>query len=244
MTVLVAVAIGCRDPTAGPGWLSGTRPPLPTYRAVRASEPISIDGRLDEPAWVRAQRVELVGTLTGRRPQYRTEARLLWDETALYVAFTCEDDLVWARPGRADDDPIYEDEVVELFLDPSGSGRGYVELEVSPANVRFDARFAGWREDLAGARTWSSGAKTAVQVDGELTRGDEPARAARGWTVEIALPWKSLGLAPTGGERWRVNLYRLETHNRRRVVEGSGFSPPLRGDFHALDRFGWLELQR
>ncbi len=208
------------------------------------SEPIAIDGRLDEPGWSRAQRAELVETLTGRPPRYRTEARLLWDERALYVGFACEDDEVWARPGRVDDDPIYEDEVVEIFLDPSGVGRGYAEIEVSPDGVRFDARFESWRKDLDSARRWSSGARTAVRVDGAVTHADEPPAPARGWTVEIALPWAALGLQPKAGERWRMNLYRLENHNRRHVVEGSGFSPPLRGDFHALDRFGWLELSR
>ena len=244
LAVLGAALVGCRDPTAGPGWLSGSRPPPPSYRAVRASQPIAVDGSLDEAAWTNAQRVELVETLTGRSPRYRTEARLLWDDRALYVGFICEDDEVWVRPGRRDDDPIYEDEVVELFLDPSGSGRGYIEIEVSPVNVRFDARFASWRSDLETARTWSSGARTAVRVDGTITVGDAAPGLARGWTVEIALPWAALGLQPMGGERWRMNLYRIETHNRRHVVEGSGFSPPLRGDFHALDRFGWLELQR
>jgi hypothetical protein len=45
---------------------------------------------------------------------------------------------------------------------------------------------------------------------------------------------------PRPGSRWRANLYRLETHNRAGAVEGQAFSPPYRGDFHALDRFGWL----
>jgi Carbohydrate family 9 binding domain-like len=240
---LAVLGTGCRDPTAGPGWLSGTRPPLPTYRAGRAHGPIAIDGRLDEPAWASAPPVDLVETLTGRRPRYRTRARVLWDDEALYVAFECADDEVWVRPGRKDDDPIYEDEVVEVFLDPGGAGRDYVELEVSPANVRFDARFASRRSDLAAARAFSSGARTAVAVDGQITVGDAPPARARGWTVELALPWTALGLRPRGGDRWRMNLYRLETHNRRGIVEGSGFSPPLRGDFHALERFGWIELE-
>jgi hypothetical protein len=38
-----------------------------------------------------------------------------------------------------------------------------------------------------------------------------------------------------------MNLYRLETRGRG-APQGSAFSPPLRGDFHAVDRFGWLEL--
>lgn len=203
---------------------------------------MTVDGLLDERAWAGAQRVALVDSLTGETPRYGTEARLLWDEASLYVGFDCEDDEVWARAGRRDDDAIYEDEVVEIFLDPSGSGNGYLELEVSPANVRFDARFASWRADLAAARRWSSGARTAVHVDGALTTGDEPPAAARGWHVEVALPWDALGLRPAPGSRWRMNLYRIENRNRRRVVEGSAFSAPLRADFHALDRFGWLEL--
>jgi hypothetical protein len=203
-----------------------------------------VDGRLDEPVWARAERVEFFETLSGRPARYRTEAQILWDGDALYVGFSCQDDEVWTRPGRKDDDAIYEDEVVELFLDPSGGGRDYIEIEVSPTNVRFDARFASWRSDLPAARAFSSGVRTAVEVDGAVTVGGATPVPARGWTVELALPWAAVARHPQGGERWRVNLYRLETHNRQRVVQGSGFSPPLRGDFHALDRFGWLELAR
>ncbi|HEX9291586.1 MAG TPA: carbohydrate-binding family 9-like protein, partial [Anaeromyxobacteraceae bacterium] len=242
LAAALAAAAACRDPTAGPGWLSGTRPPLPTYRAKRARGPITVDGRLDEQAWAGAPRVELVETLTGRAPRYATRARLLWDDEALYVAFECRDDEVWVRPGRKDDDAIWEDEVVEVFLDPGGAGHDYVEVEVSPANVRFDARFARPRSDLAAARAFSSGARTAVAVDGALSVGGGAPAPARGWTVELAVPWRTLGVDARVGRRWRMNLYRLETHNRAGVVEGSGFSPPLRGDFHALDRFGWLEL--
>ncbi len=254
LAVLAAVLLGaCRDPTAGPGQLSGSRPPLPTYRAVRAGGPITVDGRLDEPSWARAERAQLVDALSGRPARYGTEVRVLWDGDALYGGFSCQDDEVWVSPGRKDDDAIYEDEVVELFLDPSGAGRDYLEIEVSPANVRFDARFPSRRSDLTAARAWSSGVRTAVEADGALTvgsgspvdeKGTVEAMPARGWTVELALPWTALGLHPQGGEYWRMNLYRLETHNRQRVVEGSGFSPPLRGDFHTLDRFGWLELVR
>jgi len=242
LAAALAAAPACRDPTAGPGWLSGTRPPLPTYRARRARGPIAVDGRLDEQAWAGAPRVDLVETLAGRAPRYATRARLLWDDEALYVAFECRDDEVWVRPGRKDDDAIWEDEVVEVFLDPGGAGHDYVELEVSPANVRFDARFTSHRSDLAAARAFSSGARTAVGVDGALTIGGGAPAPARGWTVELAVPWAALGVDARAGRRWRMNLYRLETHNRAGVVEGSGFSPPLRGDFHALDRFGWLEL--
>ncbi len=230
-----ALAAGCRDPAAGPGKLSGVDH-LPLYRVARAAGPIEIDGRLDEPAWEAALQMPLVGSLTGAPPRHPTVARVLRDERHLYLAFDCRDDQVFVRSGRQHDDPIYEDEVVEVFLDPAGTGRDYVEIEVSPAGVTFDARFESWRSDLGRARAWESGAVAAAWID----RG--PA-VDRGWTVELRLPTDALrGAAPPPGpgSRWRANLYRLETHNRAGAVEGQAFSPPYRGDFHALDRFGWL----
>lgn len=232
---LAVFLAACSDPSAGPAKLSGWEN-VPSYRAARATGPVTIDGRLDEPAWRDAFEAPLVSSMTGGRVRYATVARLLWDDRNLYVAFECEDDEVFSRPGRKDDDPIYEDEVVELFVDPAGARRDYAEIEVSPANVVFDARFATWRSDLAVARAWTSGARTAVEVH----RGRE---GDRGWTVEMAVPLEALrGAArpPRPGDRWRMNLFRLETHNRAGVAEGQAFSPPLRGDFHALDRFGWL----
>jgi hypothetical protein len=231
---LAVLLVACSDPTAGPAKLSGHG--VPTYRAPRASGPIAVDGRLDEPAWRSAPEAELFNSLTGGPLHYPTTARILWDRENLYVGFTCRDDEAWSRPGRRDGDAIYEDEVVEVFVDPAATGQDYAEIEVSPANVRFDARFRSWRSDLAEAVKWQSGARTAVRVE-HGPDGD------RGWTVEMAIPLDALrGRAPfpRPGDRWRLNLYRLESHNRAGWQEGGAFSPPLRGDFHALDRFGWL----
>ena len=232
---LAVLLASCSDPSAGPAKLSGWQN-VPSYRAARASGPILVDGRLDEPAWRNAFEAPLVSSMNGGRVRYPTVARLLWDERNLYVAFDCEDDEVLARPGQKDDDPIYEDEVVEIFVDPAGARRDYAEIEVSPGNVLFDARFATWRSDLATARAWASGARTAVEV-----RRGPPGHP--GWTAEMAVPLEALRGAtrpPRPGDRWRMNLFRLETSNRAGVAEGQAFSPPLRGDFHALDRFGWL----
>ncbi len=222
----LAAVLSCADPEAGPAKLSG-RSYLPVYRAPRAASPVAVDGRLDEPAWRDAPEAPLLDAISGRDPRYPTTARLLWDAATLYVAVECRDDEPWSRPGRRPDDPIYEDEVVEVFLDPGGRGADYAEIEVSPANVRLDARFRSRRGDLAEALAWSSGAESAVRI--------EPGR----WTVEMAVPLGSLRL-PRPGERWRLNVYRLESRNRRGAAEGSALSPPYRPDFHAPERFGWL----
>ncbi len=235
LLVLALGAAACRDRSAGPGRLSGAHE-LASYRVLRARQGIVVDGSLDDPDWEHAFRLPLVDSLSGAPPAQPTVARLLWDDQFLYVAFEATDDEVFARPGRRQDDAIWEDEVVELFVDPTGTGRGYAEIDVSPANVRFDARFDHWRSDLAAARAWDSRAVTAARVD-RGPRGD------LGFIVEMAVPLETLrGAAPPprAGDRWRANLYRIETHNRAGIAEGQAFSPPLRGDFHALDRFGWL----
>ena len=230
-----ALLAGCRDPQAGPGKLSGADR-LPLYRVARAEGPIEIDGRPDEAAWNAALQMPLVDSLGGQPPRLPTVARVLRDERHLFVAFDCRDDQVFVRPGRQHDDPIWEDEVVEVFLDPAGAGRDYVEIEVSPAGVTFDARFERRRSDLDRARAWESGVVAAARID----RGPS---GDRGWTAELRLPIEAVrGAAPPprSGSRWRANLFRMETHNRAGMVEGQAFSPPYRGDFHALDRFGWL----
>ena len=47
---------------------------------------------------------------------------------------------------------------------------------------------------------------------------------------------------PAVGDRWKFNLYRLR-QGPGQPNEGQAFSPPMRGDFHALDRFATLRFE-
>ena len=206
------------------------------YHVHRAAAPISIDGALLESAWDRADRSgPFVRSLDGKAAAAATEARLLWDDETLYVAFQCEDANV-ATPFTRDDQALYTSNVVEIFLNPSGDLAHYVEIEVAPSNALFDASFTGRRAgmDLA----WSSGARHAVQVDGTL---NDPQDVDRGWTVELAIPFAKLPGAPRPrrGDQWRFNLYRL----RQPPGEGQAYSPPMVGDFHAVEKFATLRFE-
>ncbi|HSP79172.1 MAG TPA: carbohydrate-binding family 9-like protein, partial [Myxococcaceae bacterium] len=184
--------------------------------------------------------VVLRGSFDGRPVALRTEARLAYDDAHLYIAFDVEDPDMWGTL-RERDAPIYEQEVVEVFLDANADGRTYNELQVSPHNVTFDAYFPARRQgmDLG----WDSGMVTAVKVRGTL---DDPTDRDEGWRAELRIPLARLAevphLPPRKGDRWRFNLYRLE-HLERRQVEGQAFSPLFVGDFHALPRFGWLVFE-
>jgi hypothetical protein len=211
----------------------GERAPYLVHRAVA---PIAIDGALLEAAWDRAERTgPFVRSVDGKPAAAATEARLLWDDEALYVAFQCEDANV-ATPFTRDDQPLYTSNVVEIFLNPSRDLAHYVEIEVAPSNALFDASFTGRREgmDLG----WSSGARHAVGVDGTLNDSRD---VDRGWTVELAIPFEKLPGAPRPrrGDQWRFNLYRL----RQPPGEGQAYSPPMVGDFHALEKFATLRFE-
>jgi hypothetical protein len=220
--------------------LGGNAPELPEYSVPRAQKAPTVDGVLDDAAWKGAQAVALRGSFDGRPTKLRTEARLVYDDANLYVAFDVEDPDLWGTL-RKRDDPIYEQEVVEIFLDANADGRTYNELQVSPHNVIFDAYFPARRQGMD--LSWDSGMKTAVKVRGTL---DDASDKDEGWTVELQIPFARLAevpsVPPKAGERWRFNLYRLEHHGRRNV-EGQAFSPLFVGDFHALPRFGWLVFQ-
>ncbi|MDC0715009.1 carbohydrate-binding family 9-like protein [Stigmatella sp. ncwal1] len=215
----------------------GIAPALPEYKVQRVSKPLVLDGVLDDAAWKDATPVVLRGSFDGRSASLRTEARMLYDEANLYVAFDVEDPDVWGTL-LTRDAPIYEQEVVEVFLDANADGKTYNELQVSPHNVIFDAYFPARRQGMD--LSWDSGMKTALKVRGTL---DNPADRDEGWTVEMQIPFARLAevpsVPPRKGDRWRFNLYRLE-HLGRRGVEGQAFSPLFIGDFHALPRFGWL----
>jgi hypothetical protein len=212
------------------------------YVVHRASTPIVVDGVLAEAGWDRAAKAgPFVRSLDGKPATAATEARLLWDDDNLYLAFICEDPNV-AGTFFKDDEKLYTSNVVELFLNPSGdAARGYDEIEVAPTNALFDASFVGGPRqgmDLS----WSSHARHAVHVDGTL---NDPSDVDRGWTVELAIPFAALtGMPrprPVRGDRWKFNLYRLR-QGPGQPGEGQAFSPPMRGDFHALDKFATLRF--
>jgi hypothetical protein len=225
--LLALLALGCTKPGSD-------------YVVHRASGPIQIDGVLAEPAWDRAARAgPFVRSLDGKPAGAQTEARLLWDDDNLYVAFLSEDPNI-ATPFFKDDEPLYTSNVVEIFLNPSGDLARYDEIEVAPSNALFDASFTGRRQgmDLA----WSSHARHAVHLDGTL---NVPGDVDRGWTVELAIPFASLtGMPkprPQRGDKWRFNLYRLR-QGPGQPGEGQAYSPPMVGDFHALDRFATMRF--
>ena len=87
----------------------------------------------------------------------QTQGRLCWDELALHVRFDCEDRDAWGT-FRQRNDPVYQEEAVEIFLAPGEEDPvRYFELEVSPLGTLFDATIhnpTSLRADMTGDPSW------------------------------------------------------------------------------------------
>lgn len=234
---VIAATIEIDAPQAKPAVL-----PLATATRLPAGEQLTIDGKLDEPAWERAQWTGWWVSPDGKDgPAPRTRARFLWDEGHLYVGVESQDDDVWGTFTERDSN-TWEQEVIELFIDADGDQKDYLELQVTPNNVVFDARFEKHRSDLAKARAWNmEGLRTGAHVDGTVNQRED---TDQGWTVELAVPVAQVPGAPAPvahGQTWRVNLFRWDAP-KTGGQKAAAFSPPIVGDFHALDRFGRLRF--
>jgi len=195
------------------------------YLCRRAAAPIRIDGRLDDAAWRRAPWTDRFVDIEGDRkpaPRFRTRVKMLWDDEYFYVAAEMEEPHVWATLTQHDS-VIFHDNDFEVFIDPNGDRLEYYEFEINALNTGWDLFLPKPYKDGGKARNeWEiPGLKTAVHVRGSL---NDPRDRDRGWSVEIAFPWKALAeyahqpAPPREGDEWRVNFSRVEW--RHEVVGG------------------------
>jgi len=221
--------------------LSKAPPPPGTVYVPRASAPIAIDGLGIDPAWAKAASSAEFATAEGSpEPVGRTTAKLTWDDDRLYALIQIADTDIYS-PYHHHDDPLWKADAVEVFIDADGNRRGYVELQVNPNNATFDSWFATTRAQ-PGDPTWDSGITTAVNVRGTPDRaGDSDA----GWSAEIAIPWAAvrgrddsmpIRIPPRVGDRWRLNIVRVDAQSGRKDVAASSWNAITYRDFHALDR--------
>jgi hypothetical protein len=179
--------------------------------------------------------------MNGGPSEQAGEARALWDDKNLYLAFDLADKDVWGA-FQKHDDKLWTQEAAEVFIDADGDGKTYIELQVSPRNVTFDSWLPAYRQN---DNAWDApGLRTAVQVRGTLDKRDD---TDQGWTVEMAIPLAAAkgrladmkGVPPVPGTEWRVNFFRMDLPGGK-PQSASAWSPPLVPDFHAVDKFGTL----
>lgn len=227
------------------------KPPRKAYTIRRLAGDITIDGKLDDPAWKQAAKTSHFGGANGGPgPKGATWAQLAYDDTKLYIGLYGEDTDVWGSLTERDA-KTWTEEVFEVFLDPNGDAKDYLEIQVTPRNTVFDARFAvqlgrgtGSRDaQIDVAKAWNSALESAVSIDGSL---NNPADTDRSWSAELAIPLSEIpGGQARPGQMWSLNLYRFDAP---RDAQGKPKGQvawawsPAKGSFHNVKNFGSLRF--
>lgn len=209
-------------------------------RLIVPRRPADWDMRADSAAWLWDE-VPALPPFTladGSRPaQQQTTARVCCDPQALFARFDCDDYDIWGTYTERDD-PIYDEEVVEIFLAPGeASPLRYYEFEISPNEVLFDARIynpTSQRTELEVDEQWNC-----PDIRWQVVRND----VANHWSAVVVIPWAAVGAPGDLPPVWRANFYRIE-RPRDASPEFSCWSPTMTqpADFHKPAYFGFLEI--
>lgn len=229
------------------------------YVSYRVSEPITIDGNLEEPGWHYLPWTEFFVDIEGvakPRPYFRTQAKIGWDDDYLYIAGDLEENHV-SGSITEHDAVMYWDNNFEIFIDPDSDNHHYYELEINALNSVWDLMLhTPYRDGGERDNGWEiPGLKTAIQVHGTL---NDPSDRDSGWSVEVALPWAVLAeyagrpTPPRDGDYWRVNFSRVE--RELDVVDGAYvkvegrwsenwvWSPPGVINMHCAEKWGYVQF--
>jgi hypothetical protein len=209
----------------------------PSYSVVPTKAERAALLAADDAAWAGATPVAW-----GPAP-YETRFRALWSTEGLFLRFDADDPSPWHTMTRRDEH-LWDEEVVEIFIDPDRSARDYYELEVNPANVVCDLRMISPWPDKKGDIDWNlEGLETRVHPVGG-------AGGTKGWTVTALLPWSGLralpsaakvALPPKPGDAWRFNVFRIKRPGGPKEPEKdavfAAWSPPSAKSFHDAGAF-------
>lgn len=184
-------------------------------RAVRTALPVTVDGRLDEPAWAAAV---VIDKLFQREPKEgapaseRTEIRILYDDRNLYFGVICFD----SEPGRVvakemrRDAQLQNDDFFSVVLDTFNDHRNAFAFAINPLGAQLDSLIR------------DEGASRNPDWDGiwlvKTRSGPE------GWSAEIAIPFRTLRFSKVAGQTWGINFGRFIARKR----EEDFWTPVLR----------------
>ena len=171
-----------------------------TIRATEIATPLTLDGWLDEAIYT-----SVYATLdfVQQEPQEgspateRTDVWVFFDHDRIYFSFRCwesEPDRLIVNEMRRDNGNVYANDHIAFILDTFHDRRNGVEFLVNPIGGRMDGQVTN--ESLYNG-DWNPIWDVAVgEFDG-------------GWTVETAIPFKSLRYRSGADQIWGINVRRV-----------------------------------
>ena len=173
---------------------------------VRITEPVAVDGALNEPAWAQAH---VIDDFVQQEPTVnapateRTEVRVLADESAFYFGITCTQAAHVIARERRRDNPLADDDRFEIVLDTFHDHRNAYHFALNPLGTQYDALATDEGRD--------------VNVDWDERWWSETRITATGWTAEIKIPFNALR-SDAELDTFGINFLRFTRGTNERVL--------------------------
>ena len=184
-----------------------------TYTIRRATDAIEVNAIWDTPPWTEIAPLSLDGHM-GEEPAHRpkVEAKLAYDDAAVYVIFRVEDHYVKATEREKYHDNVCRDSCVEFFFTPGTDiGLTYFNVEINCGG----AMLLHYNPEGGAAQPLAAADCDRIQIAHSLPRVvDHEIAAPTTWTLEYRLPFDVIhaycpdATKPAPGKQWRANLYK------------------------------------
>ena len=194
--------------------------------SVTKEAPPKVDGVLDDAVWKTAAVFTDFKSPDGGAPKGKARLLVAQDDKTLYVAVECFEDektlkSLVADVTEHDGTGIWQDDDVEVFLDPTGKAESYYQIIVNSKGVAWDAFHASAGNPDTG---WSPKYACAVKVGKES------------WVVEMALPRSIFDQTRTVSDKWVFQCLNVRQAGEPEELQFA----PVDGSSHQPEQFGKL----
>ena len=175
-------------------------------KTTRITKPPKIDGILSDDAWKNA---EICKDFVILRPdngkpapkEYQTEVRVVYDDTAIYIAAMMLDPDPKGIPMEfATRDNFSQADFFLVTINPNDDGQNPFEFVVQSTGNQGDSKVSNGNEDFDWSAVWESAAKI----------------TEKGWNVEMKIPYRAIRFANRPVQNWGFNFHRrLEKLNEQ-----------------------------
>ncbi|MDP5198882.1 carbohydrate-binding family 9-like protein [Flavobacterium sp. DG2-3] len=208
---------------------------IPIYKTA---EKISIDGDLSD--WEKPFLGPFVIHNSGQNATQKTFVSLSWNNENLYIAYNCTDSKIIGTPQKKDSEIFYTDDLAEIFLDPDGDGRNYIEIGVNAFSTHYDLLLKCISPECGGWKTTMAFDIAGLETVSKINEN--------GYTVEIKIPFSSLEKIENGGfskpktgTKWKGNTFRIDYGNTTEYLALQPYKS-LKFGFHQPKEFAVFEF--